>query len=99
MLVAIGHAAGIACLAWVANNKRCQLANKNCTQTFALRNLGCTRHNASLLAVDNLSCYKVVGANYLAFSQFGYIFYVLSMPIESTKELCAYGRFLNGKRS
>ena len=54
---------------------------------------------ASLLAVDNLSCYKVVGANYLAFSQFGYIFYVLSMPIESTKELCAYGRFLNGKRS
>ncbi len=57
------------------------------------------RHNARLLAVDNLSCYKVVGADYLAFSQFGYIFYVLSMPIESTKELCAYGRFFNGKRS
>ena len=73
--------------------------NKNCAQTFASRNLGCTRHNARLLAVGNLSCYKVVGANYLAFSQFGYIFYVLSMPIESTKELCAYGRFLNGKRS
>ena len=63
------------------------------------RKLGCTRHNASLLAVSNMSCCKVFGANYLAFSQFGYIFYVLSMPIESTKELCAYGRFLNGKRS
>ena len=60
---------------------------------------GCTRLNASLLAVDNMSCYKVVGADYRLFSQFGYIFYVLSMPIESTKELCAYGRFLNGKRS
>ena len=57
------------------------------------------RHNASLLAVGNMSCCKVFGADYLAFSQFGYIFYVLSMPIESTKELCAYGRFLNGKRS
>ncbi|MBR2416490.1 MAG: hypothetical protein IKB11_07020 [Bacteroidaceae bacterium] len=61
--------------------------------------LGCTRHNARLLAVSNMSCCKVFGADYLAFSQFGYIFYVLSMPIESTKELCAYGRFLNGKRS
>ena len=49
--------------------------------------------------MDELSCSIVFGANYLAFSQFGYIFYVLSMPIESTKELCAYGRFLNGKRS
>ena len=63
------------------------------------RKLGCTRHNARLLAVGNMSCCKVFGADYLAFSQFGYIFYVLSMPIESTKELCAYGRFLNGKRS
>ena len=46
-----------------------------------------------------LSCFIVFGADYRLFSQFGYIFYVLSMPIESTKELCAYGRFLNGKRS
>ena len=61
--------------------------------------LGCTRHNASLLAVGNMYCFIVLGADYLAFSQFGYIFYVLSMPIESTKELCAYGRFFNGKRS
>ena len=74
-----------------------------CFYTFFHRAVACcrgsTRRNASLLAVDNLSCYKVVGANYLAFSHFGYIFYVLSMPIESTKDLCAYGRFLNGKRS
>ena len=55
--------------------------------------------NASLLAVSNMSCCKVFGADYRLFSHFGYIFYVLSMPIESTKELCAYGRFLNGKRS
>ena len=61
--------------------------------------VACCRHNAILLAVSNMSCYKVVGADYRLFSQFGYIFYVLSMPIESTKELCAYGRFLNGKRS
>ena len=60
---------------------------------------GCTRHNASLLAVSNMYCCKVLGADYRAFSQLNYIFYVLSMPIESTKELCAYGRFLNGKRS
>ena len=46
-----------------------------------------------------LICSKLLGADYRVFSQFGYIFYVLSMPIESTKELCAYGRFLNGKRS
>ena len=72
----------------------CKLA---CTRNE--RKLGCTRHNARLLAVGNISCCKVFGADYLAFSQFGYIFYVLSMPIESTKELCAYGRFLNGKRS
>ena len=57
------------------------------------------RHNASLLAVGNMYCFIVFGADYRLFSQFGYIFYVLSMPIESTKELCAYGRFLNGKRS
>ena len=63
------------------------------------RKLGCTRHNASLLAVSNMSCCKVFGADYRLFSQSGYIFYVLSMPIESTKELCAYGRFFNGKRS
>ena len=54
-------------------------------QSCEERKLGCTRHNASLLAVDNLSCCKVFGANYLTFSQSGYIFYVLSMPIESTK--------------
>ena len=35
--------------------------------------------------MDELSYSIVFGANYLAFSQFGYIFYVLSMPIESTK--------------
>ncbi len=46
-----------------------------------------------------LFCSNLLGADYRVFSQFGYIFYVLSMPIESTKELCAYGRFLNGKRS
>ena len=63
------------------------------------RKLDCARHNASLLAVSNMSCCKVFGADYRAFSQLNYIFYVLSMPIESTKELCAYGRFLNGKRS
>ena len=63
------------------------------------RKFGCTRHNARLLAVGNMYCYKFFGADYRAFSQFGYIFYVLSMPIESTKELCAYGRFFNGKRS
>ena len=49
--------------------------------------------------MDDMSCYKVLGVIYRAFSQLNYIFYVLSMPIESTKELCAYGRFLNGKRS
>ena len=27
-----------------------------------------TRHNASLLAVDNFSCYKVIGADYRVFS-------------------------------
>ena len=49
--------------------------------------------------IGDLSCCKVFGADYRAFFQLNYIFYVLSMPIESTKELCAYGRFLNGKRS
>ena len=49
--------------------------------------------------IGDLSCSIILGADYRLFSQFGYIFYVLSMPIESTKELCAYGRFLNGKRS
>ena len=29
---------------------------------------GCARHNASLLAVSNMSCYKVVGADYRVFS-------------------------------
>ena len=30
---------------WVANNKHCQLANKNYAQTFASRKLSCTRHS------------------------------------------------------
>ena len=46
-----------------------------------------------------VTCFIILSVDYRFFSQFGYIFYVLSMPIESTKELCAYGRFLNGKRS
>ncbi len=46
-----------------------------------------------------VTCFIILSVDYRVFSHFGYIFYVLSMPIESTKELCAYGRFLNGKRS
>ena len=45
------------------------------------------------------ACSKLLGVIYRLFSQSNYIFYVLSMPIESTKELCAYGRFFYGKRS
>ena len=32
--------------------------------------------------IDDMSCSIVFGAIYRVFSQFGYIFYVLSMPIE-----------------
>ena len=71
-----------------------------CKYKMRLFNAGCQiTYLFPLTCKSCRACFIIVGADYLAFSQFGYIFYVLSMPIESTKELCAYGRFLNGKRS
>ena len=40
--------------------QRKKLSHKNYAQTFASRKLGCTRHNARLLAVGNMYCFMVL---------------------------------------